>query len=53
MNIFTIVGIMLGVCVIFFDRYLVKISNWLAIVLYIVAVILIIVGMISSRNRSV
>jgi len=49
MNKFAIVGIVLGACILFADRYIVKVPNWLAIVLYIVAVLLIVVGMIVTR----
>ena len=49
MNRITVVGIILGACILFVDRYIVKVPNWLAIVLYIVAVFLIVVGMIVTR----
>jgi len=49
MNRITVVGIVLGACILFVDRYIVKVPSWLAIVLYIVAVLLIVVGMIVTR----
>ena len=51
MNVFIIIGIILGTSVIVTDRYIHHLPNWLAIVLYTLAVVLIITGMIVSRTR--
>lgn len=51
MNVFIIIGIILGASVIVTDRYIHHLPNWLAIVLYTLAVVLIITGMIVSRTR--
>lgn len=51
MNVFIIIGIILGASVIVTDRYIHHLPNWLAIVLYMIAVALIIAGMIASRTR--
>lgn len=51
MNVFIIIGIILGASVIVTDRYIHHLPNWLAIVLYMIAVTLIIAGMIVSRTR--
>ncbi|MBQ3830603.1 MAG: hypothetical protein II813_06770 [Spirochaetales bacterium] len=51
MNVFIIIGIILGASVIVTDRYIHHLPNWLAIVLYMIAVALIIAGMIVSRTR--
>ena len=51
MNVFIIIGIILGASVIVTDRYIHHLPNWLAIVLYTLAVVLIITGMIVSRAR--
>ena len=51
MNVFIIIGIILGASVIVTDRYIHHLPNWLAIVLYTMAVVLIITGMIVSRTR--
>ena len=51
MNVFIIIGIILGASVIVTDRYIHHLPNWLAIVLYTIAVIIIIVGMIVSKTR--
>lgn len=51
MNIFIIIGIILGASVIVTDRYIHHLPNWLAIVLYTLAVVLVITGMIVSRTR--
>ncbi len=52
MNIMTIIGIVIGGSTIAIDRLLRKLPNWLAISLYIIAVILIIAGMIVSRKSA-
>ena len=52
MNILIIIGIVLGGVTIVTDRYLYKLPNWLAIVLYSVAWILIIAGMIITRKSA-
>ncbi|MBQ7059711.1 MAG: hypothetical protein IJM83_10510 [Firmicutes bacterium] len=49
MNIWIIIGIVLGAGVILTNRFIRQLPNWLAIVLYTIAVILILVGMIISR----
>ncbi|MBQ2493186.1 MAG: hypothetical protein II527_07640 [Bacteroidales bacterium] len=51
MNVFIIIGIILGASVIVTDRYIHHLPNWLAVVLYMIAVALIIAGMIVSRTR--
>ena len=51
MNVLIIIGIVLGAAVILTDRYFHPIPNWLAIVLYTLAVILFIAGIIVSKNR--
>lgn len=51
MNVFIIIGLILGASVIVTDRYIHHLPNWLAIVLYTLAVVLIITGMIVSRTR--
>ena len=51
MNVFIIIGIILGASVIVTDRYIHHLPNWLAIVLYTMAVVLVITGMIVSRTR--
>lgn len=50
MNILIIIGIVLGGGTIITDRYFTPMPNWLAIVLYTIAVILILVGMIKSKH---
>ena len=49
MNWFIILGIVLGALTIVTDRYIHKLPNWLAIILFVIAWILIIVGMILTR----
>ena len=49
MNIWIIIGIVLGAGVILTNRFICQLPNWLAIILYTIAVILILVGMIISR----
>ena len=49
MNIWIIIGIVLGVGVILTNRFIRQLPNWLTIVLYTITVILILVGMIISR----
>ena len=51
MNVFIIIGIILGASVIVTDRYIHHLPNWLAIVLYTLAVVLVITGVIVSRTR--
>ena len=51
MNVLIIIGIILGASVIVTDRYIHHLPNWLAIVLYTLAVVLVITGMIVSRTR--
>ncbi|MBO4299306.1 MAG: hypothetical protein J5998_10940 [Clostridia bacterium] len=50
MPILTAIGIALGAGTIVTDRFIHKIPNWLAIVLYSAAVALILAGMIAARN---
>ena len=50
MNILIIIGILLGGGTILTDRYINPLPNWLDIVLYVAAVILIIAGMIVSKH---
>ena len=49
MNLLIIFGILLGGGTTLTDRYI-KLPNWLAIVLYVAAAILIIAGMIVSKH---
>ena len=51
MNILTTIGIVLGAGTIVTDRFIHKLPNWLAIVLFVAAWVLIIAGMIVSRTR--
>ena len=50
MNIMTVIGLFVGAGTTVIDRYLYKLPNWLAIVLYLAAVILIVLGMIVSQK---
>ncbi len=50
MNVLIIIGIVLGGGVIITDHHIKPIPNWLAIVLYTIAVILVIAGMIVSKH---
>ena len=50
MNALIIIGVVLGGGTIVVDRYLYKLPNWLAIVLYAIAVIMIIAGMIKRSQ---
>ena len=52
MNVMAIIGIAIGGVTTAIDRLLCKVSNRLAVVLYILAVILIIAGMIISRQSA-
>ena len=48
MSIFTIIGLFLLAGTILIDRYLRKLPNWLAIILYIIAVLLFLAGFVVS-----
>jgi hypothetical protein len=50
MNILIIIGIVLGGGTIAFDHFIKPLPNLLAIVLYTIAVILVIAGMIVSKH---
>ena len=50
MNALIIIGIVLGGGTIAIDRFIKPIPNWLAIVLYAIAVILSVVGMLAKRT---
>ena len=52
MNIMIIIGIILGGGPVVVDRYLYKLPNWLAIVLFLIAWIMIIAGMIKTRGSA-
>ena len=52
MNILIITGIVLGGGTIITDRYVTFLPNWLSVVLYGIAVILILAGMIVSKHKS-
>ncbi len=52
MNILIIVGIVLGAGTGVVDRFFRKLPNWLAIVLYAIAVIMIIAGMIITKKSA-
>ena len=51
MNILIVIGIALGAGVIATDHLLEPLPNWLAMVLYTTAVVLVIAGMVVSRSR--
>ena len=51
MNVLIIIGIILGAAVIVTDRFIRRLPNWLAVVLYTLAVILIVAGMIISKTK--
>ncbi len=53
MNILTTIGIVLGAGTIVTDRFIHKLPNWLAIVLFVAAWVLIIAGMIVARQSQV
>ncbi len=50
--IMIIIGIILGGGTVVVDRYLYKLPNWLAIVLFLIAWIMIIAGMIKTRGSA-
>ncbi len=50
MNIMIIIGLAIGAVTVLVDRYFYRMPDWLAIVLYAIAVILIIAGMIITRK---
>ena len=50
MSILTMIGIGLGAGVIVINRFIHKLPQWLAITLFSAAWVLIIAGMIASRN---
>ena len=50
MNLYIIIGLVLGGGTTLTDRLINKVPNWLAIVLYAAAVALIVTGMIVSRK---
>lgn len=52
MNIMIIIGIILGGGTVVVDRYLYKLPNWLAIVLFLIAWFMIIAGMIKTRGSA-
>ncbi len=52
MNILIIIGIVLGGETIVVDRYFLKLPNWLAIVLFAVAIVLIIAGMVITKKSA-
>ena len=49
MNILIIIGIVLGGGIIITDHYIKHLPHWLAVVLYTIAMILILAGMIVSK----
>ena len=51
MNALIIIGIILGASIMVTDRFIRNIPSRLAVVLYVVALVLIIAGMIVSRTR--
>lgn len=51
MNLFIIIGIVLGAATILIDHLTHKLPQWAAILLFSVAVILVIVGMIISKAQ--
>ena len=50
MNIMIVIGIVLGAGTRVVDRFLHRLPNWLAIMLYAIAVIMIIAGMVITRK---
>ena len=50
MHFLTMIGLVLGAGVIVTDRYIHKLPNWVAVVLYTSAVVMILVGMILIRR---
>ena len=50
MNLYSIIGLVLGGGTTIVDRLIHKLPNWLAIVLYAAAAALIVIGMIVSRK---
>ena len=50
MNIYIILAFVLGGGTILFDHQVHKLPHWLAIVLFTAAVVLLVIGMIVSRN---
>ena len=52
MNKLIVIGIVLGGGTIVVDRYFLKLPNWLAIVLFAVAIVLIIAGMIITGRTA-
>lgn len=52
MNKKIIIGIVLGGATIVVDRYFHKLPDWLAIVLFTIACIMIIVGMVITRESA-
>lgn len=52
MNILIIAGIILGACTIVTDHHIHKIPQWLAIILFTAACVLIIAGMIIQRKTN-
>ena len=52
MNIWIIIGIALAAGTIITDRYIHKLPQWLAIILFVAAWILILAGMIISRTSA-
>ena len=52
MNIMIVIGIVLGAGTGVVDRYFYRLPDWLAIVMYTIAVVMIIAGMIVSRGKA-
>ena len=52
MNILIVIGIVLGAGTIIADRLFHKLPNWLAIVLFTIAWIIIIAGMVITRKSA-
>ncbi len=51
MNALIIAGIIMGAVVIVTDKYIHSLPNWLAIVAYTIAVVLVIAGMVVARTK--
>ncbi len=51
MNVLMIIGIVMGAVVLVTDRYIHHLPDWVAIVLYSLAVVLIIAGMIVAKTK--
>ena len=51
MNILVIIGVVLGAIITVVDRYFRTVPNKLAVIIYLIALTLIIIGMINTRTN--